>query len=100
MGTTDQRRGEFGHLVHEQLRSPVLDDYLEIVGTRRQLDVGEDLGQEEVALCVTDQTIKPRKSRCPLCSEVLTGTCSERFEASLSCPARVRLARGEGDNMA
>ena len=76
-----QWSGELGDLVHEDRRLPCVDDALEVLGSRHQLEVGEDLGQEEPALLVADEPCRnpgKRGAHSALKSSPAPGT--ERLE--------------------
>ncbi len=90
MGGADERRRQLGYLVDDDIGSPGVDDRIEVVGARHELEVGEDLGQEEVALRVADQLIEAGKPRRPLGSEPFVGPGMERVEPGL----RARLVYG------
>ena len=46
MGGRDERRRQLGYLVDDDIGSPGVDDRIEVVGARHELEVGEDLGEE------------------------------------------------------
>lgn len=84
----------------DDLRSPRVDDGFKVLGSRHELEVGEDLGKEEAALRVADELIEAWEPRRPLGPEPLVGTSVERIEPGVARPTRVRLTRSERDRMA
>ncbi len=99
MGGSDERRGELGDLVDDDLGLPCVDDRIEVVGARHELEVGEDLGEEEVPLGVAHQLIEAGKPGRPLVPEPFVGPGVEGVEPGLAGPTRVGLAGGEGDRV-
>ena len=59
---TDQRRGQLGDFVHDELRGPSVDDGRELRGAGLQFEVGEDLGEKEPALLVAAELLEPGKA--------------------------------------
>jgi hypothetical protein len=90
-GCADERRGEFGYLVDDELRSPPVDDRLEVLSSGHELKIGEDLGQEELALGA-DQLIETWESGCPFAPKAFVGSSTEGVEPGLPRPTRIRLA--------
>ena len=91
-GGGNQRRGELGHLVDDDLRSPRVDDGFKVIGSRHELEVGEDLGQEEAALRVADELLEAWELRCPLGPEPFVGTSMECIEPGVARSTRVGLS--------
>jgi hypothetical protein len=85
--------------VDDDLRSPRVDDGFKVLGSRHELEVGEDLGQEEAALRVADELIEAWELRRPLGPEPFVGTSMERIEPGVARPTRVRLTRSERDRV-
>ena len=56
-GGADQRRGQFRHLVDDQVGPPPVQSAVEIIGSGREFEVREDLGEDEPALVITDQSV-------------------------------------------
>ena len=95
----DHRRGELGHLAHDQIWSPVRHDRLEVHRSRHELEVGEDLGEEEPALRIADQRGEQREPRRPLGPERLRRSRLERRETRLGGPSHHRITRRERDRV-
>ena len=97
MGRGDERTGEFGNLVDQQIRPPIVDDLVEIRGSSRQLIVGENPFEEERANLLGRQRFDLWKCGRAFFSRHLVGTGRK-----VSDPETIRLrpddgARGEGD---
>ena len=100
MGGGDERRGELGDLVDDDVGLPGVDDRVEVVGAGHELEVGEDLGEEEVPLGVAHELIEAGKSGRPLLPEPFVGPSVEGVEPGLTGPTRVGVARGERNRVA
>ena len=99
VGNPPRRRhqwsGQLGDFVDEHVWRPCVDDALELLGSRHQLEVGEDLGQEEPALLVADEPFEPGVARCPLGPEVLAPPGAEGLEPGGACSVDEGITGGE-----
>jgi hypothetical protein len=67
LGVRRERRGEFCDFVDDEVGLPRVDDRVEVVGARHELEVGEDLGEEEVPLGVANELIEAGKRGAHSC---------------------------------
>ncbi len=79
----------------EHVWRPCVDDALELLGSRHQLEVGEDLGQEEPALLVADEPFEPGEARRPLGPELLAPPGTEGLEPRGACSVDEGITGGE-----
>ena len=86
MGAGDERCCKLGDLVDDDVGLPNVDDRIEVVGTRYELEVGENLGEEEVPLGVADQLIESGKPGRPLLPEPFVGPGVEGVEPGVARP--------------